>query len=204
LPSTCPAVTASSPTTAPQQHSLGLLARQGRDERDRRGRGYVVARRAGGVVVGGTVQQLGHITRLDRAPGPRAELVEGAVADNACRPAAERVEVAGEARQVARDLEPGLRGDVLGVLPDEAGGVTHQPGLQRAVDAGERGLVTRSGGGDVRAEVVVVLLAAVLGVVLRAGLGQPSGAAHASPCDLPTPPVPVRQSRVLSRPDAWL
>ena len=64
--------------------------------------------RPGGEVFGGDGQ--------GRAAGGLAEVVQGAVAGDGGDPAAEPVVAAGEAGQVAGDLEPGLGGDVLGVL----------------------------------------------------------------------------------------
>ena len=67
-----------------------------------------------------------------------AQVVQGAVAGDGGGPAAEAVVGPGKAGQVAGDLEPGFRGDVLGVLAGDGVQVAQQAGLQVPVQQPER------------------------------------------------------------------
>ena len=100
----------------------------------------------GGVVGGGPAGQVvGRDGDLRGAAGGVAQVVQGAVPGDGGGPAAEVVVVAGEAGQVAGDLEPGLGRDVLGVLADQGVQVAQQPGLDVAVQDPERLRVTPLG-----------------------------------------------------------
>ena len=66
-----------------------------------------------------------------------ALVVEGAVPGDGADPAAEMVVVAVEGLEVAGDLEPGFRGDVLGVVGDQRAQVTQNARLGVAVQGTE-------------------------------------------------------------------
>src|ERR1700730_18069080 len=105
-----------------EQDGFGLVGGQGGDQGEGGVGGDGVDGVLGGVVGGGPAGQvLGGDADLGRAAGGAAQVVQGAVPGDGGGPAAELVVVAGEAGQVAGDLEPGLGGDVFGVLPGEAG-----------------------------------------------------------------------------------
>ena len=124
------------PDDRPQQHRLGLVGRQRRDERYRVSGRDRVERRRGGVVRAGYPGQ-----HLDTVPGrrlaPVAQQVQRPVAGDPGRPTAEPVDVAGEAAHVAGDLQPRLGRRVVGLAADQCGGVAMQPGRHRAVQRDE-------------------------------------------------------------------
>src|SRR6202042_1222819 len=122
-----------------QQHGLGLVGRQAGDQADGGVGGDRVQGGGGGVVAGGQAGQVsGGYRDGGGGAGGAAQVVEGAVAGDGGAPPAEPVAVAVEAGQVAGDLQPGLGGDVLGVVADQGAQVAQQPGLGVAVQRPER------------------------------------------------------------------
>jgi hypothetical protein len=69
-------------------------------------------------------------------------VVDRAVANDACGPATKRLRIAAEALHVADNLQPRLRGDILGVVADQSGCIAQQPWLRVAVESGERARLT--------------------------------------------------------------
>jgi hypothetical protein len=129
-----------------QQDGFGLVGGQGGDQGQGGAGGQVVQGVLGGVVGGG---QAGQVFGRDgdrwRAAGGAAAVVQGAVPGDGGGPAAEPVVGAGEAGQVAGDLQPGFRGDVFGVVADQGVQVAQQPGLDVAVQGAERVRVAVAG-----------------------------------------------------------
>src|SRR5690606_31796774 len=130
----------------PQQHRLGLLLWQrtdqchggvGRDGLQHPLLGVVVARPVLELIEGG-----GH--RRRRSPSPTAQVVERTVAGDRHHPAPKTVRVARKVADVAGNLGPGLRRDVLGVLAHKPSDITEDSGLKRTVDGAEREFVARA------------------------------------------------------------
>jgi hypothetical protein len=92
----------------------------------------------------GDRQQPG-LHRDDGTPAQRSQVVQSAVPPDRRHPPAEAVQAAREAVEVAADLRPCLRGDVLGVPADQCGQVPHQARVHVPVDQRERGLVSPQG-----------------------------------------------------------
>jgi DNA-binding CsgD family transcriptional regulator len=122
-----------------QQHRLGLVGGQRRDQGQGRVGGDRLDRTGRGVVGGGQERQfLGGHRHRRRATALAPQVIERPVPADRGDPAAEAVVVAGEACQVPADLKPGLGRHVLGVVADQGGQVTQQPRLDVAVQRTER------------------------------------------------------------------
>jgi hypothetical protein len=80
----------------------------------------------------------GLVARSSSGTGLVAQVVERPVARDGGDPAAEVVVVTGKGGEVAGDLEPGFRGDILGVVADQRVQVAQQAGLGVAVHGAER------------------------------------------------------------------
>lgn len=99
----------------------------------------------GGVLGRGEVQQFG-VQRAGAWPGVLApQVVQGTVPGYGRRPAPEARPVAAEPAEVAGDFEPGVGGDVLRVVADEAAHITEQQRLEEPVDHREGVLVPALG-----------------------------------------------------------
>lgn len=85
-----------------------------------------------------------------------AEMVQGAVTGDGRRPTPETRAVAAEAAQVARDLQPGFGGHVLGVVADQPPDVADQAGLHQPVRDREPFVVPLLSSVDSSAELRVV------------------------------------------------
>ena len=95
------------------------------------------------------------VGRLLRPPGHPPPVVDRAMPRDPEQPSAERGRVTIEAMKVARGLQPGLGGDVLGRFADDHPQISQYGGLQHAPQDGEAGLVPGDRSGQRPDEFVV-------------------------------------------------
>jgi hypothetical protein len=131
-----------------QEHHLGLVVREGGDQRHRGPAGDGVDGRGGRVVEGGQVDQGVGGHELVGPAGAAAPTVDGPVAGDDEHPGPERPLVAGEAVQPAHHPQPGLGGQVLAGPGGQGVEVAQQARLQVAPEDAEGQLVATGGGGQ--------------------------------------------------------
>jgi hypothetical protein len=127
-----------------EQDCLGLVPRQGRDPIDRGTHSNGFHRAALGVIKAGQACKVFYIGGHAWTALSASEMIEGPVScDRGC-PATETASIGAVCVYVARDLQPGLRRDILGVIADQSPQVTQQSRLHRAVQRPERQLIAVS------------------------------------------------------------
>jgi len=126
----------------PQHDRFGLVRRKVRDHRHRGLGGDRVHGALGRIVAGRQVAQvLNRGGRRLRAASVATLVVQAAMPGDGGGPAAETVGVAAEPGQIPRDVQPGFRGHVFGVVADHGAQVAQQPRLHVPVEHAERLLI---------------------------------------------------------------
>jgi hypothetical protein len=122
-----------------EQHRLGLIGWQRRDEADGRVRRDRFQGACRGVIHGGQIGQfLDRYRDGRRTAAVTPQVVEGAMAGDRGDPAAEAVVIPVEGMEIAGDMQPGFGRHVLGVVSDQGMQVTQQPGMDVPVQHAER------------------------------------------------------------------